>query len=294
MKADDRASGDGSGLTPAQFSALAHLSDTMPAPVPGEWLDQMKEPGQTFKQFVGACWNKPHKQRNTIYLQPLDRFLGTTSPDITLLKMFTESYFMMPVDILPVVTIDAAAITSRINTGTHKKQLLTADILDYLQKHLPSDAFCIAAITMQDLYPQPSWNFVFGEASLVNRVGVFSFARYDPAFYQKQDKTDSAEVKKLVLKRSCKVLGHEIGHMFGLYHCIYYRCEMNGSNHLQESDSRPLHLCPVCLTKLHYSIGFDIAQRYKKLQSFYQAVGFKPEADDMKRQVEVFSQADRK
>jgi archaemetzincin len=35
---------------------------------------------------------------------------------------------------------------------------------------------------MEDLYPDPAWNFVFGQASLRERVEVFSFARYDPAF----------------------------------------------------------------------------------------------------------------
>jgi hypothetical protein len=31
--------------------------------------------------------------------------------------------------------------------------------------------------------PGPGWNFVFGEARFHDRVGVYSFARYDPAFY---------------------------------------------------------------------------------------------------------------
>jgi archaemetzincin len=61
--------------------------------------------------------------------------------------------------------------------------------------------------------------------------------------------------------------------MFGLNHCIYYRCVINGFNHLEESDARPLHVCPVCLRKLHYSIGFDICDRYRKLYRFYQKVG---------------------
>ncbi len=49
-------------------------------------------------------------------------------------------------------------------------------------------------------------------------------------------------------RRSIKVLTHETGPMFGLTHCICFRCVVNGSNHLQESDRRPLHLCPKRLT----------------------------------------------
>jgi len=67
--------------------------------------------------------------------------------------------------------------------------------------------------------------------------------------------------------------------MFSLAHCIYFRCVMNGSNHLRESDSRPLALCPVCLHKLQYSIGFDVSERYRRLLEFYRNAGFDFEAD---------------
>ena len=53
---------------------------------------------------------------------------------------------------------------------------------------------------------------------------------------------------------------------------------MNGSNHLKESDARPLHLCPVCLRKLQSIIGFDVVDRYRKLLIFYETVGFEHEA----------------
>jgi len=59
---------------------------------------------------------------------------------------------------------------------------------------------------------------------------------------------------------------HEIGHMFGLKHCVFYDCVMNGSNHLEESKKRTFHLCPVCLRKLQSVVGFNIAERYKTLQ----------------------------
>lgn len=61
--------------------------------------------------------------------------------------------------------------------------------------------------------------------------------------------------------------------MFGVRHCIYYECLVNGSNHLQESDSRPLELCVVCLRKLQSNIKFDILERYKKLHEFVQKRG---------------------
>ena len=53
---------------------------------------------------------------------------------------------------------------------------------------------------------------------------------------------------------------------------------MNGSNHLQESDRRPLHLCPVCLRKLQFSVGFDVVKRYQALAQFDEQVGLDDEA----------------
>ncbi len=42
-------------------------------------------------------------------------------------------------------------------------------------------------MTNRDLYPDESYNFVFGLASLQGGTGVFSFCRYAPGF----DGTDS-------------------------------------------------------------------------------------------------------
>ena len=35
------------------------------------------------------------------------------------------------------------------------------------------------------------------------------------------------------------VLCHEIAHLFGIKHCVYASCVMNGSNHLEESEAHP-------------------------------------------------------
>jgi archaemetzincin len=128
---------------------------------------------------------------------------------------------------------------------------------------------------MTDLYPDPNWNFVFGEASPRERVGVYSFARYDPRFYGQAPTEDT---RKLMLRRSCKVLAHETCHMFGVDHCVWFHCLMNGSNHLAESDARPLHLCPADLHKLQWSVGFDVVERYRRLLDFHRRAGFEDEA----------------
>ena len=89
---------------------------------------------------------------------------------------------------------------------TGQRQVLTWGVLHWLQGRLPEDAFCLLGITMEDLYPEPSWNFVFGPASLNERVGVYSFARHDPAF---DGEPRGKDYPALLLRRSMKVLTYE-------------------------------------------------------------------------------------
>ena len=99
---------------------------------------------------------------------------------------------------------------------------------------------------------------------------MYSFARYLPG-------EAGPAAASLLLRRACKVLAHETAHLLGIAHCVFYSCLMNGSNHLAESDARPLHLCPVDLRKLQHSIGFDVAARYRRLRTFAGDAGFTDE-----------------
>jgi archaemetzincin len=272
-----RAIGSTEGLAEIFRKALDPEKGFEPIPVPkdGDWLAVHRETEQTFDAFVKSKPNRPDKARNKIYLLPLGEFAKRQAPPVDKLREYAAAFFCMKVEVLPSMALADSDVTTRINPYNKKRQVLTGDVLSILKRKLPGDAFCLLAITMEDLYPDPMWNFVFGQASLRERVGVYSFVRYDPAFYGDRRAED---YQKLVLRRSCKVLVHETAHMFGVTHCIYFRCVLNGSNHLAESDSRPMHLCPVCLRKLHYSIAFDVVKRYRALRKFYAAPGFDDEA----------------
>ena len=101
----------------------------------------------------------------------------------------------------------------------------------------------VLGITAYDLWPGPGWNFVFGQASLTQRVGVWSMARNG-------DPDESTAMRKLCALRTAMTATHETGHMFGIRHCIAYQCGMNGSNHSDERDRQPLEFCPECQAKL--------------------------------------------
>jgi len=243
----------------------------MTQPGPGDWLANHHEDGQTFGQFARSGASRPDARRRVLYLQPLGEF-GGTAPSLDQLRRFSAAFFMLETRLLPVQP--PVSITGRRNPWTGQPQLLTIDILRQLRLRLPEDAFALLGITMTDLYPEPAWNFVFGQASPTERVGVYSFARYDPRFH---GEARTPESDKLMLRRSCKVLAHETGHVFGIMHCVWFRCLMNGSNHLAEADARPMHLCPVDLRKLQAAAGFDVVERYRRLRDFHRQAGFEDE-----------------
>jgi len=272
-----RAIGDTSDLPEALRRALDPAAGFEPIPKPGpmDWLAQHPESGQTFEEFRRARRNCPTLKQAVLYLQPLGALGGAGAPSLDTLREFAEAFFAMPTKILDPVALEPEKFTTRLNAFTGKRQFLTTDLLQFLEKRLPEDAFSLLGITLEDLYADPRWNFVFGQALVLRRVGVYSFARYDPAF---DGSPREKGFEKLVLERSCRVLAHEAGHMFGLRHCVYFRCLMNGSNHLREADTMPLHLCPVCLRKLQSSVRFDAAARYRNLRDFFAKVGQEEEA----------------
>lgn len=128
---------------------------------------------------------------------------------------------------------------------------------------------------MKDLYPGPRWNFCFGWASYTEGVGAFSFCRYDPAW----DGIDDPDREKNLLMRGCHIMCHEIGHQFGLRHCIYYECLMNGINSAEEQRNGGIRiLCSVCHKKLKQNLKFDSSERFRRLADVCDELGFDEEA----------------
>jgi archaemetzincin len=164
---------------PDSLQLALTIDDFEPIPDsrPGDWLAEHHENGQTLDEFIQSDNNSPDKIRNVIYLQPIGQFRQGQSPSLDLLREYAAAYFVMNVDILPATVIRRLDLTIRLNPYSQNRQILTGDILRNLKSNLRGNAFCVLAITMEDLYPDPRWNFVFGQASVRDRVGVFSFAR---------------------------------------------------------------------------------------------------------------------
>jgi len=256
------------------------LFEPMTAPQRGDWLAEHPEKGQTFDQFVGSRPQKPDAKHSTVYLVPFGEFDAEWSPKLTDLEQCTSAFFQLPVKSLQPQELDEKKFTMRENDG--RKQFLTKDFLRLLPKLRPADGFAIVGITMEDLYPDPAWNYVFGQASPRDQTGIYSFARYDPLFWRQRR---TPEARELLLIRSLGVLLHETCHMFEMAHCIYYMCLMNGANNLEESDRSPMHLCPVCLRKLQSSIGFDVVTQYEALLKEYDRLEITDETQWLKKRL---------
>ncbi|KAK5137723.1 hypothetical protein LTR08_007294 [Meristemomyces frigidus] len=64
-----------------------------------------------------------------------------------------------------------------------------------------------------------------------------------------------ASPSTLWLGRVCKTASHELGHCFGMDHCVYYACIMQSTAGLSEDARQPPYLCPVDMAKLLHATG---------------------------------------
>jgi len=257
-----------------RIDKLRSLHKPLGKPRPGDWLASHREPGQTFQQYIASKPVVPDDRRRLIYIQPLGQFSPSQRKIIALTADFMQRYFSLPVEVkevLPDSVIPPKA--RRVHPSWKVPQILTGYVLnEVLKPTLPDDAAVYLAFTSSDLWPGEGWNFVFGEASLRDRVGVWSL-------YRNGDPDQNEDSFRLCLLRTLRTATHETGHIFSMYHCTAFQCNMCGSNSLQESDRRPLLLCPQCLAKLCWAMDYDPLPRYRKLSEFFKKQGYTTEYD---------------
>jgi len=267
---------DDDARLPAAIKKLVPLHEPLGLPQPGDWLTVHPEPGQTFAEYLRSRPVRPDARRRVIYVQPLGDFTATERKILDHTARYMEIYFQLPVKVrdgLPLEAIPASA--RRVHPTWGDKQILTTYVLsEVLFKQIPDDATAYIALTASDLWPGEGWNFVFGQASLDRRVGVWSI-------YRNGDPHEGDEAFRLCLRRTLKTATHETGHMFSMLHCTAFECNMCGSNHRAESDRHPLWLCPHCLAKLCAATAADPEKRFRQLTDF-------AEQNDLDREAEFY------
>jgi archaemetzincin len=283
------------------------LEEKLEPPRPGDWLSEHFEAGQTFDQYLGWPPISARGDRNVIFIQPLGGFPEAHQRILDLTVAHLEAFFCLPIQVLEEVPLSAIPQTAqRVHPEWGDHQILTTWVLyDLLQPRLPENAAAMIALTANDLWPGKGWNFVFGQASTRRRVGVWSIyrngepggagvggagSRVRAGGGGRSKPGPDEQAFRLCLRRTMKTAAHEIAHIFGIAHEQRFSCLMNGSNHREESDRRPLWLCPRGMAKVCLATGADPVDRYRRLASFYAANQLQTEAVFCQRAVELLEE----
>jgi archaemetzincin len=265
----------------------------LPPPRPREWRAIRPEPAQSVDDFLAAGPVARAAPRDAIALLPLGRFpfdviegpdfVGLVhTPALSDLAEFVAAIFATRTDVLPATDFPADDVPHREMRG--HRQYEAPALLEQIAPRRPDDAHGLVALVNVDLFAWNEQEFAFGFTLEHRRLGVVGFSRYDPSFWGGERPDDLAGA---VLRRSLRVLVHELGHVFGLAHCQHFRCTMNGVAHLAELDKLPLHLCPVCLRKLQLVTDLDPRAMYRSLAPIAERIHLAEEATWLRRRLAV-------
>jgi archaemetzincin len=235
-----------------------------PAPLPG--LPIGDEPPQDLAAFL----SEPHRpitpQQRTLELLPIgeyprgfvveyERVHLVRSPSPALLGRFASAWFGLRVRVLASLSDDLLEQQAQ-REFEGRRQFDAEALLDVLAPRRSADAHSLLALTLEDLWaPTIDGQWVFGLAAVERGLAVHSMLRYDPGLRNADERPPDFE--RIIRDRALRVLVHELGHLLGIRHCVYFRCVMNPTAGLVDLDRLPLHLCPICLDKLVAASGVD-------------------------------------
>jgi archaemetzincin len=267
----DRVTALRSETLPPPYDRLRPLAVPLPAVATAGWLAVHPERGQSLAEYERSPRRVPSDSAGTIVLTRLGNVSVDDERTLALVAMELEAFFARPVRFAPDLDLARIPRSAQRESRGYGLQVQSLYVLDsLLVPERPRDAWVLVALSTLDLYPEPSWNFVFGQARPERGVGVWSLAR----FAEPGTKRDP----RMFLLRTVRTASHEIGHLAGLAHCIAYSCLMNGSNSLPEADARPLELCPGCMAKLCRGLSIRPDVRAARLADAFEGMGLPAEA----------------
>jgi archaemetzincin len=120
-----------------------------------------------------------------------------------------------------------------------REQYKSPEIMKAVARSKPGDAARILGVTEVDL-AIPMLTFVFGQAQLDGPVAVLSLCRLRQEFYGLPGEID------LLRERVVKEALHELGHTFGLTHCLEPKCAMSLATHIGLVDNKEERYCAHC------------------------------------------------
>lgn len=124
-----------------------------------------------------------------------------------------------------------------------RKQYFSTQIIAEMMKLTNHYNGKVMLITDVDIFV-PALTFIFGEAQLNGKHSILSVCRLHEIFYS------GIANENLLLNRTIKEFLHELGHNYGLRHCIDWDCVMHASHGIEEVDIKGITYCSKCRTKV--------------------------------------------
>jgi len=163
--------------------------------------------------------------------------LGFSNDYLLRRLILTLSHIFREVKVFyPLINVENSySITRRQYHSTH--------ILESVIKSSASTQGYHLILTELDLFV-PVLTYIFGEAQLKGRYSIVSLRRLHEEFYS-EDSND-----EILFERTRKEVLHELGHNFGLHHCIDWDCVMHSSNNVEEVDIKGEYYCRFCVNEI--------------------------------------------
>ncbi|MFB0509380.1 MAG: archaemetzincin family Zn-dependent metalloprotease [bacterium] len=173
------------------------------------------------------------EQSDTIFLKPLGKVSDTTV--FNFLEAELNKIFKIPVQIDSPIPVNPSAYNEK------RDQYYSPIILKQLSKKERHEI--ILGVVEVDLYVE-GLNFIFGQADIRNRKAIISLARLRQEYYGLKPN------QNLFQKRTLTEAVHELGHVYGLSHCLNPQCVMFFSNSLRDTDVKGYEFRKTCQKKI--------------------------------------------
>ena len=228
-----------------------------------------------FREFAAGGPLRPTYSRHTVALLPLGDVDERAGKRIALVREFLSAYLALPARVLPAEPLVGRPARAVDVKGKAVRQCEANHLLRHMvASRRSADVFVCVGLSTADLYAADlDWPSVAHLAATGEGIAVCSLARTFAEFFGRESKPEGAYRERrltfgMAADAACRAVG--------LTPCRKYYCVMNQAR--ETSTREPPHLCPDCLCKLRWALGFDPIARYDALRTFYRKAGMPVEA----------------